>query len=91
MATPCNRGRLTEISEPDLLVTPDDRCYARAKREGRLTFTLTSKDCTAPGLIREWAKRAAQAGSPALKVGQAMLDAAAFDQDQAARGSKIPD
>lgn len=71
--------------------TPDDRCYTKARRTGRLTFTLSSADRCAPETIRDWAKRAARAGAPAIKVGTAMLDAAAFDRDQVERGSKIPD
>lgn len=71
--------------------TPDGRCYERARAKGAHTFTLVAYDRVAPGIIREWAKRAAAAGAPALKVGTAMIDAARFDQWQADHGSKIPD
>lgn len=89
------RKRSTHTTRPTFIqnqvITPDDACYAKAKSKGIPTFTLVAKDRTAPGVIREWAKRAATAGAPALKVGTAMLDAAAFDRWQADHGSKIPD
>ena len=85
------RKRTIRILPPAFDATPDDSCYTKAKAKGIPTFTLVAKDRCAPGIIREWAKRAAALGTPAQKVGTAMLDAAAFDRWQADHGSKIPD
>jgi len=69
----------------------DRELQATAARVKAPTFTLVAWDRTAPGLIREWAIRAARAGAPANKVGSALCYAAEFDRWQADHGSKIPD
>lgn len=91
MATQRQRRRTTSIPLVPPTDTQDDRCHARAKAKSAPTFTLVGWDRTAPDTIRDWAIRASRAGSPALKVGRALVDAVAFEDYQRRHGSKIPD
>jgi hypothetical protein len=70
--------------------TIPERCIARSKPDEPL-FTLCARDIAAPDTVRDWARRAAKAGAPAAKVGQALLDAEAMERWQRKHGAKIPD
>lgn len=67
-----------------------NRCLLRSKPD-EPTFTLCARDLVAPATVRDWALRASRAGSPAAKIGTAMLDAVAMENWQAIHGMKVPD
>lgn len=54
-------------------------------------FLLKAKDVCAPDAIRAWALAASRMGAPAAKIGDAMLDAVAFEAWQREHGCKVPD
>lgn len=69
----------------------DRELHATAVRVDAPTFTLVGWDVTAPATIRDWAVRAARAGSNAEKVGTAILASVTFEDWQAEHGVNVPD
>jgi hypothetical protein len=54
-------------------------------------FVLRSTDILAPEIVREWAFRARQAGTPPEKVVEALNLADEMDSWQIENGKKVPD
>lgn len=54
-------------------------------------FTLRAQDQTAPEIVRKWADAAKAAGSPAVKVEEALRIANEMERWQANNHAKVPD
>jgi hypothetical protein len=67
-----------------------DPCADKAAPDEPI-FTVRAHDQLAPEIVRTWAKRAHEAGSPAAKVEEALRIAAAMETWQTHNGAKIPD
>jgi cell division septum initiation protein DivIVA len=65
-------------------------CIEKAT-EGEPTFTLRAKDTLAPEVVREWAFRAKQAGSPKEKTDDARRIADEMEDWQIANQRHVPD
>jgi hypothetical protein len=65
-------------------------CYDNAG-ENEPIFVLRAQDVLAPELVREWAFRAAHAGTPTEKVAEARMLADTMDDWQIANMKKVPD
>jgi hypothetical protein len=68
----------------------NDSCLQKAAEDEPI-FVLRAQDTLAPELVREWADRAEDAGTPSEKVEEARDLARQMEDWQAANTSKVPD
>lgn len=68
----------------------NDSCLQKAAEDEPI-FVLRAKDTLAPGLVEEWADRAAAQGAPDGKVAEARMQADQMRAWQQIHGSHVPD
>lgn len=66
------------------------KCYENAADDEPL-FVLRAQDVLAPEIVREWAFRAAAAGTPVEKVDEARRAADEMEDYQISHRKKVPD